>query len=283
MTGTLASSKGLSFLISGNKEHEADAEMPKAANGTEISATMARHLGVPHRAGLGSVETGSTRTGSIRSGISRNGTRSNKNRAAGAYDPNLDPMDGMQISQEKSGGKKSGFMKMFGKGNTTSLEKKQSLGVGQKLEGAEFQDLKSRQASTLEDQMEYFTQQSGKLLILRRQKREVIFATSELISFFGLPINTSKQMLSSPLLHSDFLGLLCGGDKRETKSLRSTIQTAISKGEAISIEVGIRQPSKNRFASMTNSSDGIIKSTTMHLTPLKDRENFSYALVALFA
>lgn len=199
-------------------------------------------------------------------------------------------MGTMLDPQIKNPTKKGGFFKMFGgksNGASSTANKKQALNaaggddLGQRLEGAEMKDLRSREANTLEEQMDFFTQQSSKLLILRRQKREVLFATGELISFFGLPTDTTSQLLSSSLVHADFLSLLCGADKNETKALRAKVSHSISKGDALNIEVGIRQPSKKRFGSSPN--DKIIKYTTLFLTPLKDRENANYALVALFA
>jgi len=145
---------------------------------------MARFLGTQHAAGSGAIEGSSTHDhGSVRSGNNRHGGAAG---AAGAYDPLKDNQHGYNANMAvgmlappgmetgtASVSKKSGFMKMFGKGNSSQ--------AAQRLPGAEASIPTTRKnASTIDDQMDFFSQQTGKLLIFRRQKREVLFATPEL-------------------------------------------------------------------------------------------------------
>lgn len=110
-------------------------------------------------------------------------SRTNRGGAAGArYDlsqqghkPNV---DGLRTPPTIGNGleptpKKSGFRNFFGKGSSNQS--------AQRLPGAEgFVPAERKNEGSIEDQMDFFSQQTGKLLVFRREKREVLFATPEL-------------------------------------------------------------------------------------------------------
>jgi len=83
-------------------------------------------------------------------------------------------------------------------------------------------------------------------------------------------------------VHADVLSLLRGNDKEDTKVLRAKVSAAISKGEGLSMRVGIRQPSKKWSLVKKDDKDVVVVWTTMILTPLLDRDNSSFAMVCLF-
>lgn len=162
---------------------------------------MARHLGAGHAAGTG-VEAVSSNHGhgSI---ASRSSTQNRRGGAAGAYDPSKDSQHGYNSNinvgmlapppgmEGGSISKKSGFMKMFGgKGGSSN----QAL---QRVPGAEATIPMRNKVGNLEDQMDLFSQQTSKLIIFRRQKREVLFATPELGEF-------SKDWLCSKCVRKYF-------------------------------------------------------------------------------
>lgn len=102
------------------------------------------------------------------------------------------------------------------------------------------------------------------------------------VKFFNLPTLSSHQILASPLVHSDVLSLLRGTGKDDTKALRLKVSTAISKGEGLSLRVGIRQPSRKWSLVKKDEKDVVVVWTRMILTPLLDRNNSSFAMIALF-
>lgn len=60
------------------------------------------------------------------------------------------------------------------------------------------------------------------------------------------------------------------------------VSTAISKGEGLSLRVGIRQPSRKWSLVKKDEKDVVVVWTRMILTPLLDRNNSSFAMIALF-
>ncbi|KAK0520203.1 hypothetical protein OC834_007123, partial [Tilletia horrida] len=96
--------------------------------------------------------------------------------------------------------------------------------------------------------------------------------------YFGQPVNTPEQIYNSPLLHVDVLSLICGADRNETKKIRSDVQVAIRTGKGLKIRAQVRQPKTSLFGSAT-----VLKSTVLHVCPLKDVENSFSATVVVFA
>lgn len=125
-----------------------------------------------------------------------------------------------------------------------------------------------------------------------------MFVTRAAITYFNLPTTTWYDVHSSPLVHADLLSLLRGSDKAETKSIRAAVQEAIRQGTHISIQTAVRTPPTSRRNAIldkvaefgnTNGKTPVdangepLRFTTMHITPLKDRENASFAFVAVVA
>ncbi|KAE8263837.1 hypothetical protein A4X09_0g7127, partial [Tilletia walkeri] len=135
-----------------------------------------------------------------------------------------------------------------------------------------------RTGNTLEDHIDDFAATYSRLALVKKEKREVLFVTSSLLEFFDLPINTPQQIYESSLLHVDLLSLVCGEDRNDTKRLRGDIQVAIRTGKTLKIAVKIRQPARGLFATST-----VVKSSVLHISPLKDVENNASATIVVFA
>lgn len=224
--------------------------------------------------------------------------------------PDLAPSSSVSSNRSDAGGATSTgglFGRLFGGGGGGNAKKSKAGGNQrmssssdahgvQKLAGAE--QLFQRDPHSLEDQMDFFSTLYSKLIIFKRAKREVVFVTRAAITYFNLPTTTWYDIHSSPLIHTDLLSLLRGSDKAETKSIRAAVQEAIRQGTHISIQTAIRTPPTTRkgafldkVAELGNGNGRTpldangepLRFTTMHITPLKDRENSSFAFVAVVA
>ncbi|KAE8263835.1 hypothetical protein A4X09_0g7128 [Tilletia walkeri] len=134
-----------------------------------------------------------------------------------------------------------------------------------------------RTGNTLEDHIDDFAATYSRLALVKKEKREVLFVTSSLLEFFDLPINTPQQIYESSLLHVDLLSLVCGEDRNDTKRLRGDIQVAIRTGRTLKIAVKVHQPARGLFGSST-----ALKSSVLHISPLKDVENNASAVIVVF-
>ncbi|CAD7068999.1 unnamed protein product [Tilletia caries] len=114
--------------------------------------------------------------------------------------------------------------------------------------------------------------------LIKRDKREVLFVTSTLLQYFDLPTETLAQIYESPLLHADLLSLICGEDRSETRRVRANVQDAIRTGKTLKIAVKIRQPARSLFG-----SGAVLKSSVLHISPMKDVENNPSAAIVVFA
>lgn len=151
-----------------------------------------------------------------------------------------------------------------------------------------------KEAYNLEDQMEYFSNIYSKLIIFLQAKREIIFATRDCLKFFNLPIETMENMYASPLVHADLISIVQGSSKVETRAVQKAIQAAIRNGESISIRTGVKRVGilTKKSSTILGSSSALakwgeakekIRFTTLHITPLRDRDNSSLAFVAALA
>ncbi|PWN54058.1 hypothetical protein IE53DRAFT_383399 [Violaceomyces palustris] len=287
VTGTLVKSKGLSFLIGGGSVSDTAAEQKDARlNGFEVSPIMARYLSDLKQDGAsrqdlikhgGNKGKPASDTSSVRN--SNSGSR----RAAGAVDPesfamNLDVL-------RSNGNSKKGVMSKFFNRSKARYSNNVMTGGQQQILGAEA-NLR-REAYTLSEQIEYFSDVYSKILIFKKAKREIIFVTRELLQFFGLPSSTPKDLYNSPLIHADLVSLLCGSDNNETKGIRNSVKSAVKAGHEFSVMAGIRSVRRNGFFSGGGGGGSndleLNRWITMHMTPLKDRDNGSYAFVAIFS
>jgi PAS domain S-box-containing protein len=287
VNGQMSGGKGLKFLLNlgdtGDVTHRAS---PPTFNGHEVSPSLARHMqnGQAFGDDSGHMMTKSSSHGSV---------ASKRGLAAGAYDPlsQTGPNATMAMTpavNKSSSPKTGGAIGRFFSGSSSKKERLDSIDTPtQRLLGAEGSMRKD--PYSLEDQMEYFTALYSKLIIFKRTKREIIFATRGCISYFNLPCSDHHQLYNSPLIHADLLSIVQGTNKEETKMVQRAIQVAVRKGESISVKTGIKQVKvkRNLFGGKSGKHDWInnqdnVKFTTLHITPLRDRDNSSFAFVALF-
>lgn len=342
VSGTLAADRGLGFLV-GNGIQSSQPN-PESVNGYEVSPTMSRHLlDLKQRDGGGSAGVGrlgglntssSASLVSRRGGGNRNdGSVSAKRRpaAAGAYDPSssrgpVNDVFAQQSSKQQSSsrGSKGGIMsRLFGGASGSSSfptpsngppavgsvsNRTPSLGNAgggpkQRLLGAEGV-VRNMAPARLGDQMESFTDLYSRLIVFKRHRREIIFATVATLALLNLPCATAQQAYRSQLLHADVLDLMRGATKQETRELRSAVRDAVKMGRQVSVRTGLRVQRRGGAGRLVDrmlgggssggggdldggldgaaaaaSEDMII--VTLHLTPLVDRENSSFAYVAV--
>ncbi|KAE8216555.1 hypothetical protein CF327_g271 [Tilletia walkeri] len=267
VTGALTT-EGLSFLLGGGRSYEnlPDPETTRLY-GVEASPTLLKYYS----------STDLSSDQKARRKVDGSSIRQRTAHAAGAQ------LYGQQESRpalfENSGsqhdlgiGTKSannGFMKRLLSRRKESPS--QSLGRTAESEAR-------RTGNTLEDHIDDFAATYSRLALVKKEKREVLFVTSSLLEFFDLPINTPQQIYESSLLHVDLLSLVCGEDRNDTKRLRGDIQVAIRTGKTLKIAVKIRQPARGLFATST-----VVKSSVLHISPLKDVENNASATIVVFA
>lgn len=290
VTGTLASSKGLGFLVGNDLDVDGEPQS-HMKNGYEISPTMARHFG--QQDAVHTVQ--SSKMASSTSGSSFGNKRRG---AAGAYNPtnasgpsgdrSLDSSAmGRQMSQSsKNGGGGSsssgsgGFVnKLFGRSKPQSQIR---VGGPQRLLGAEGA-MRQAAPGRLADQMEAFADLYSRLIVFKRHKREVIFVTRSVLQAFGLPTESAGDTYNSELLHADFVSLMQGSHKGETKALRGAVQDAVKEGKQISLMTGLRPP-KAGFVGRFRGDGGeqnIATYRAIHITPMYDRDHSPFAFVAV--
>ncbi|CAO1625071.1 unnamed protein product [Parajaminaea phylloscopi] len=315
VTGTLASSKGLGFLVGSDIATGAEPEA-QTRNGYEISQTMARHL-VSKQDGEGlSDESGALVAGRPAQMRSKSSGARKKGVAAGAYDPTNAQGPGNDLfanelggANRNSGGRQGGFMsRLLGRGGRNSMGtgiSNVSSGIGstnsgrnvasrstaqihlsggppkQRLMGAEGV-VRGAAPARLSDQMEFFADLYSRIIIFKRQKREIIFATRPILEALDLPAKSAKDVYDSPLLHADVLSLMQGSSKAETRALRQAVADACRHGRQISVMTGLRRPKTGLISSLrSGGEDDIITYRALHITPLHDRDNSSFAFVAV--
>ncbi|PWN42464.1 hypothetical protein IE81DRAFT_124085 [Ceraceosorus guamensis] len=296
VSGELASAKGLDFLVGGGDVPPRELQS-RVHSGYEASPSMLRHFDAlqdpnrPSPASLADDDSGAW-----------GAPRVTRKLAAGSYEPTsrMGPGPGTKIdgplfdANAAGGGRKGqGFVGKWltrGKRSDSSSEGSSHPALrrdrerGQLLTGAEGQ-MRSG-AHSLSDQMGYFTELYGKMLIFKRSKREIIFATRELLELAGLPTGSWRDVYDSTLIHADLLSLIQGSEKSETRAIRTAVQEAVRNGTHISLHVILRATSRRgRLLGGLKELSGteVPRSTTVHIAPLKDRDNSSFAFVAVFA
>ncbi|KAK0562159.1 hypothetical protein OC861_005462 [Tilletia horrida] len=279
VTGSLKN-RGLSFLLGGDKssEHLPDPSTTML-NGVEASPTLLRHYSPQDGGGEPNpdedpwqlADRGSIRRGGGRAAGSQASDYDGPTAAGSAGNLTQLPSGGIEHRSRPAG---NGFMKRFRRSKSskaTSSPASQLLGKTVETEGP-------RTGGTLDDHVEDFVGTYSKLALVRREKREVLFVTPTLLEFFDLPTNTHQQVYDSPLLHTDVLSLICGQDRNETKRIRVAVQNAIRHGQSLKIPVDIRQPSRGIFG-----SSQVLKSSVLHVAPLRDVENSPFATIIVFS
>ncbi|TIB73859.1 hypothetical protein E3Q18_02516 [Wallemia mellicola] len=162
VTGILSSRKNLSFLVGGSAPFISTEAVSSTA--VAFSPTMQRynnHEKQPEkidRVGAGSVAAGSFDDRSIQDSF--HGARA---------------FDHFQPEPEKSG---NIFSRIFN--SSQARKEKKALDKGaQRLPGAE--NMLGKEAQPIEKQMEFFNHTYNKLMIVKREKREIVFVTKELL------------------------------------------------------------------------------------------------------
>lgn len=110
--------------------------------------------------------------------------------------------------------------------------------------------------------------------------------TQDLLAYLGFPSQHCKDIYANPLVHLDVITLLRGGDKEETKAIQVAVKESIKRGHQISVQVAIKASSKNKLLrknASTLTGEDQPRYTTIHFTPLKDREDATFAYVAIVA
>lgn len=133
-------------------------------------------------------------------------------------------------------------------------------------------------ATSIEDRVSEFTSTYERVVVFKRDTREIIFLTSSFLRFCGLQGSSLRDVYASSLLHTDVLKLI-GGEPSEKKDSRSRIKDVVKKGESLSMPCSIQQKEKNEYGRMAKSP---AVRGVLHLTPLKDLED-AVAYVGVFA
>jgi len=292
VTGSLTT-KGLSFLLGGGRSYE---NLPKIEgkkfNGVEASPTMCKyfsdsladmdHSDDPGRRGFETPPGMGTRRNRTAAGAQRSGSGDQQpSRAVNAVSsPALanDPIFGDDGPGSKQQGLGSALGSVGGSGLMKRLFNRRPAGPSTQLLGRTVENEARRTGGTLEEHMDEFGTTYGRLALVKREKREILFVTPALLEYFDLPVQTPQQLHDSSLLHADLLSLICGGDRNETKRLRTDVGHAIRTGRTLKVEVQIRQPKVGMFG-----SSAVLKRSVLHVSPLKDIESTPSATIVVFA
>ncbi|CAH7685110.1 hypothetical protein BY996DRAFT_4592287, partial [Phakopsora pachyrhizi] len=63
-------------------------------------------------------------------------------------------------------------------------------------------------AKSLEDQLKVFESTYSKIIVFKRENRQMIFATKQVLQFLGLPCSSSREIYKSNLIQKDFAQLI---------------------------------------------------------------------------
>ncbi|KZP12099.1 hypothetical protein FIBSPDRAFT_836588 [Athelia psychrophila] len=136
------------------------------------------------------------------------------------------------------------------------------------------------ESKPIEDQFTVFRDTYSKLILFKKDKREIMFVTPQMLRFLGLPCGTRADLYNSPLIHCDIVSCLTVGEKSETKQMHKEFKNAIKANESISIMCGVRYSGKTTLFGRKDHTDD--KFGVMHVTPLLNKDNVNVAFVAIF-
>ncbi|TIB68168.1 hypothetical protein E3Q17_03752 [Wallemia mellicola] len=273
VTGILSSSKNLSFLL-GSTNNDPQSIGLIEDKGLTFSPTMSR-FGRPE----GEDEDEDNEYQSL------NTKTSSMKLAAGQsleVEHEGDMLTNSRSSQGVSGGMTMGSrMKKFFSKNRPTDQLLTNNKTGQRLYGAE--NLAGSEPKPLESQLAFFEHTYTKLMVIKRNKREIVFLTPDLLQFLGLPTKTSFDRNYSTLHHASLTSVLSCGPKRnaETKALKELVKDAFKRGEPLSTRAGIRYLGKAGLFQRTSATD--VRHGVLHLTPMLDREGQCFAYAAVFS
>jgi PAS domain S-box-containing protein len=284
VSGQFMGSKGLQFL----GEEVSSRESSKKAEGSQFLT----HYGRSNSSTSADSRSDGQSTGSS-SIHSDSSSRSDGNKRAAkgeettsqALGRNVFAPESFSVSAQESGDNaRYGMSRLFrlpsNKREIPSLIQTQKGVAG--IEGA-----MRKEAHSIDEQIDYYTSLYSKLIIFMRTKREIIFATQDCLDFYELPVENPEQIYASPLVHADFLSILQGATKEETKRVQKAVGSAVEKGESISIRTGIKQvgttAKKRTITSSWLAAKDKLKYTVLHITPLRDRDESDFAFVAVMS
>ncbi|KAG0150047.1 hypothetical protein CROQUDRAFT_652713 [Cronartium quercuum f. sp. fusiforme G11] len=267
VTGLLTGKKALSFLIA------------DSSDGVNIGNPSAEEFGNGKYALSPSMQT-FTRTEESGDGVTIHGgsvsSASIKNlnpQAAGYYQA---PENAELASAPTS--RRLGFFRR----KTTERETADTIQLGsQQLMGAESQLTGSR---SLDDQLKLFEATYSKLVVFKRETREIIFATRSLLLFLGLPCGNPKETYKSSLIHCDFADLLWSmtpTNKESNNNLRQRVKKVVRLGMVVSQECQVKAVERSFFFS-TGDRLSKLKPTRVHLTPMVGPDGLTVAYVCVF-
>ncbi|KAK4056620.1 hypothetical protein OIO90_002468 [Microbotryomycetes sp. JL221] len=171
-----------------------------------------------------------------------------------------------------------GFLK-----KSKRVQSKDGLDSSQLLDSAElFKKPAEGKSGGIESRISQFTAIYEKVLILRQETREILFATPSFLRFCGLPGTSLLDTCSSKLLHQDCIKIIRGGQTQspaDKKSTRSLIKKVMKEGRSASLPCWIQVKEMGAYGreGLLPASRGIL-----HLTPLKDAKGQVSAFVAIF-
>ncbi|KAK4703566.1 hypothetical protein P7C70_g2656, partial [Phenoliferia sp. Uapishka_3] len=117
----------------------------------------------------------------------------------------------------------------------------------------------------------------SRVILIEKASHTVLFATPELTAFCGM-----LESSGSELIGLDFLKLICGATKEDSRRLRRNISLALDQGHSYSVAVGLRIKLQKNILLRRKGDETEMKQCYLHLTPLSDREGAVEAFVAVF-
>lgn len=283
VSGQFIGSKGLRFLTEVDEGTSLTPNLQSnIGNGYEVSPSLARYI----QSGSESEDSVSGSQEPASCSLRSVSTRSSQGKVMfpGSYDSVNNDNDSADSSGQKVN--RLARAKLFSLPSKRDYNKIVSPLLSQNGLGAE--STMRKEAHSLENQMEYFSALYSKLIIFLQAKRKIIFVTKDCLKFFDLPVENMDNLYGSPLVHADLISIVQGSNKVETRAVQKAIQSAIRNGESISIKTGVKGAKIRKGGILGNSSamsnwghaKEKVKQTTLHITPLRDRDNSSFAFVA---
>ncbi|UZJ57617.1 hypothetical protein CBS101457_006937 [Exobasidium rhododendri] len=292
VSGQFIGSKGLQFL---SEEESACTSNLTPLKDSGVSPTLAQYLQSKGEA----TDSGSSGSNASSSGASASSSsvHSSESGASGAhdyFDGHKDKSRTAAPLHDKTRGAMSKLFRLSSKRNMFPLPHSPLSPPPHTLTLAGIEGSMRREAHSIEDQIDYYSALYNKLIIFMRAKQEIIFATRDCLEFFELPVDNVEQIYASPLVHADFLSIVQGSSREETRVIQRSILAAVSNGESISIKTGIKQIGTNNKKRVLGSSSTALPSwitakekaskyTTLHITPLCDRDDADFAFVAVLS
>lgn len=200
--------------------------------------------------------------------------------------------------------KRSRFMrKTNGSGRDVSTKKDWLTGIGRRKQKEDeswseegsgtshkltvtSEDTAFAECPSIEHIPENFPSIYPKMLVFKKAKYGIIYATPSALSFLGLPAETKQETYNSSILGTSFLHLIKGKTPKNTNTIRTRVIQAVEKGlpTSSSCSLSYNQVPINAVGIKAATFDSpSVKSALVHLTPLLDEGGDAAAYVAIFA